>query len=204
MNKSPKKSVFYCKAVTISHGLCEQIFVEEVKKALRLSIGIKSKANGSNSIQINSLNTMFHHDTDFRTMSSFLKNYSNIEVKRDRPQNLKIFPIMDTDDASESNIIAYKNNTLITNHELSEYIYPIYNTPSLDEVCLAAGLIDRLFHDNEKRRGYEKLFLNLNKKYGGKETVRYLRDTLAKIYSTKVQTNISEFLNYCLLWEENK
>lgn len=112
-----------------------------------------------------------------------------------------MFPVMDTDDADKKSIENYVSNNFLKDHWLRDYIHPIYNTSSLEDVLVDAGVIDHVFADNEKVSGYRALFIKLTKELGSNtEIVRHLYSATQKQHSSKVRSNISEFFEYCLEW----
>ncbi len=198
-----KRKLKYCKGLVICHGKSEKIIADNMKKLLKLSLGVYSKKGGRNSIQINGLESLFR-DRPFSNRKDLLKDYDNIEGDKKALKNFRIFPIMDTDDTDETGLKNYvSNNFLDKDHSLREYIHPIYNIPSLENVFFNAGLIDHVFEDNEKINGYEKMFRNLVKKCGSeKEIVQYLHNAVNNLNSSNVRSNISEFFQYCLDWAD--
>ena len=57
--------------------------------------------------------------------------------------NFKLFIIMDTDDCSQPNRIAYEDGSLFSRHILAPYIIPIYNNPNLEATLSNAGIIPK-------------------------------------------------------------
>ena len=198
-----KRTFYYCKGLVICHGLSEKIIANEVKSRLRIPLEIYARDNGKHSIQINGLPALFKSDKTFKNRTDFERIHSNIEYDKKVLKNFKIFPVMDTDDADEVSIENYVSNAFLENHWLRDYIHPIYNTPSLEEVFVDAGVIDHVFTDNEKVNGYKKLFQKLDKeRTSNREIIRYLCDATRHQCSSKVRSNISEFFEYCLDWAE--
>ena len=196
-----KRTFFYCKGLVICHGLSEKIIADEIKSMLRIPLEIYSRDNGKHSIQINGLPALFHSDRNFKNRSDFIRNYDNIECDKKVLKNFRIFPVMDTDDADAESVGNYISNTFLGDHWLRDYIHPIYNTLSLDQVFADAGVIDHVFKDDEKASGYRALFTKLKKELNSNtEIVQYLCDATKRQHSSKVKTNISEFLEYCLDW----
>ena len=195
-----KRTLNYCRAVVVVHGLSEKIIAEEIKKCLRIPLEIYSKNGGRNSIQIGSLSAIFNSERTFKSSKKFLENYYNIEIVKGQPQNFKLFTVIDTDDCDAATLQKYQSNTLLSNHWLCPYIVPISNTPSLEHVFLDAGLIDHIFSDSEKRTGYQKMFTALSKEMNHPEIIKYLYDLTQRQRSSNVKTNISKFFQYCLEW----
>ena len=92
----------YCKGVIIAHGKSEMIFAEYIKRNLRLTIEVRSKNHGRQSIQVTSLMS-FLNNTTFRSLSN-LKKECLFETQNRRPKNFFVFPIMDLDDANDRHI----------------------------------------------------------------------------------------------------
>ncbi len=198
-----KRKLYYCRGLVICHGGSEQIIAENMRKLLRISLEIYSKKGGRNSLQINGLGSLFK-DRPFSNKNYLLKEYDNIESEKKLIKNFRIFPIMDTDDTDEKGLKNYiSNNFLDKGHSLRDYIQPIYNSPSLEDVFYNAGLIDHVFDDNEKTSGYKKMFENLAKECGSdKEVVIRLCEAVENLSSSKVQSNMGEFFRYCRDWAE--
>jgi len=196
-----KRTFFYCKGLVICHGLSEKIIADEIKSMLRSPLEVCSKDQGKHSIQINGLPAIFNSDRTFKNRAEFLKKYYTIEYEKNTLKNFRIFPIMDSDDADAESVENYISNNFLGSHWLRDYIHPIYNTASLDHVLADAGVIDHVFKDDEKASGYRALFTKLKKELNSNtEIVQYLCDATKRQHSSKVKTNISEFLEYCLDW----
>ncbi len=197
------KTLYYCKGLVICHGLSEKIIADKVKSLLRIPLEVYSRDSGNHSIQINGLPALFKSDRTFKNRTDFERLYDNIEYDKKVMRNFKIFPVMDTDDSNAESIQNYVSNNFLTGHWLHDYIHPIYNTPSLEDVFVDAGIIDHVFTNAEKVSGYRTLFVKLTKDLGSNtEIVRYLCDATKQQRSSKVKSNISEFFEYCLGWAE--
>ena len=75
-----KRTLNYCRAVVVVHGLSGKIIAEGIKKCLRIPLEIYTKNGGRNSIQIGSLSATFNSEQTFKSSKKFLENYYNIET----------------------------------------------------------------------------------------------------------------------------
>lgn len=160
------KTLYYCKSLVICHGLSEKIIADEIKSRLRIPLAVYSKNNGRNSIQINGLPALFNSEKTFKSRTDFLKFYDNIEYDKKTLKNFKIFSVMDTDDADKKSIENYVSNNFLKDHWLRDYIHPIYNTSSLEDVLVDAGVIDHVFADNEKSQWLQGIVCKIDKRVG--------------------------------------
>lgn len=131
----------YLKAVVIVHGKSEKIICEHIKSNLRLNIHIASEKNGTSSIQITSL-LKFLKRAEYKSLNDFLHEFGDklpLGIKN-LPKDFKIFTIMDTDDCTEKQKNSYIDKTMFRKHWAYDYINPIYNINSLEDVMLKAGI----------------------------------------------------------------
>ncbi len=193
----PKKSseANYCKAVVIVHGKSEYLLVQHIKSVLHLSIEIYGKKKGKNSIQINRLMKELNNSI-FKSQRALLNNYE-IEVKDKKLKNFKLFAIMDTDDCVEQNRDRYINKEMFNGHPLKEYIVPIYNINTLEDVIKKSGIYYKKIKDSEKGSTYIKLFPQESKKIIEKDDVEQLQEMYRKLKKIR-ETNLEELIKYCI------
>ncbi len=190
------KKLNYTKAIIIVHGKSEKILCEYIKSNLRLKIEIYSDKNGEKSIQITSLKHILNNKI-FKSFTALTKMYSGIQLSNDKKslnQDFKIFIIMDTDDCSESQKIDFINKKMFKNHWAYSNIVPIYNTPELETVLESSGIPFKKTGDKRKKE-YIKLFPT-NKNYDKSDETQIKE--LLKILKKQKNTNLDEFLNFCL------
>ena len=90
----------FLKGIVICHGKSEKLICGFIKSNLRIKIEIDSDKKGKKSIQITSV-IKFLNGEKYKNVSSFKKNFDDIEPIKDRkklPDYFKVFIIMDTDD----------------------------------------------------------------------------------------------------------
>ncbi|MDR0334745.1 MAG: hypothetical protein LBH69_02530 [Methanomassiliicoccaceae archaeon] len=138
---------------------------------------------GETSIQIRHLTERFssgpyRSENDLRKKFGILEYLERKDVKM---PNLKIFPIMDTDDSPYEEK-SYRTGNLFSSSIFKDRIIPIFNTPNLDSVLNECGFrID----PNNKIGSYYALV--------GKYELRDLIDALKDCKNT----NLPIFLRYC-------
>lgn len=195
-----KRTPIYCRALVIAHGASEYQIALHIKSKLRLPLEISSKDNGKHSIQINSL--MAWLNKQFPTQAKFRKEYYNVQCNRKSLENFVVFPIMDTDDCEpESLSDDFKDKSLFTGHWLKPYIHPIYNSPSLEHILFSTGIIDKMLPDDDKTKTYRRIF-PIDKNAPPKTNKKDIEDLRDRIGQAK-NTNITEFIDYCLAWADN-
>lgn len=189
----------YTNGIAICHGKSEVSLSKYITTNLHLCVKTYSKENGKKSIQINGLMSLLNGNP-FKNPTSFLKEYGVETQGKGRDivlKDFKLFIIMDTDDCSEVARNDFISGKMFLNHWLSDYIVPIYNTPSLEDVMLEAGIMTKRIKDTEKGEFYSKVFpINQN---------RFSEGTIdeIKLFKNKIQkcrkSNLLQFVDYCLL-----
>lgn len=195
-----KRPLIYCRALVIAHGASEQIIARYIKSRLKLPLEISSRDNGRHSIQINGLVDWLNKQ--FPTREKFIEEYYNVEFDNGSPVNFVVFPIMDTDDCKPASLANdYRDKSLFAEHWLNPYINPIYNTPSLDDIMVKAEIFTRKPLNNEKTKFYNSIFPIDTKgsAANGKKDIEKFRDKVKQVRDT----NLAEFVDYCLSWAEN-
>lgn len=186
----------YLKAVVIVHGKSEKQICEFIKQELRLKMEIKSRKKGENSIQITSLKNTLNNKI-FKTKSSFLKEYEDIEMDekgKNISPNFKIFIIMDTDDCEEKQKQDFINKKMFEGYWAYDYIVPIYNIPKLEDILAKAGIPFEKEGDKRKEE-YIKIFPT-DKKYKKNQCIQI--EEFANNLSKVKDTNMEEFVKFCL------
>lgn len=190
------KKYSYLRAVVIVHGKSEKQICQHIKQKLRLRIEIESDKNGEKSIQITSLNKILNNKK-FKNKASFLKNFPYVELDKTEKNinpDFKIFIIMDTDDCTEEQKKQFINKEMFKNHWAYDYITPIYNSPELETVLTKAKVDFKKIGDKRKKE-YIKLFPT-DPKYAKSDVMQI--DELLNNLATIKQTNLDEFLKFCL------
>lgn len=190
------KKYSYLKAVVIVHGKSEKQICQHIKQKLRLRIEIESDKNGEKSIQITSLNKLLNNKK-FKSKTAFLRNFPYIELDesgKDISPDFKIFIIMDTDDCTKEQEKQFINKEMFKEHWAYDYIKPIYNSPELETVLEKAKVPFKKIGDKRKKE-YIKLFPT-DSKYEKSDVIQI--DELLNNLSTVRQTNLDEFLKFCL------
>ena len=171
-----------CRTLAVVHGKSELIFCKGIASKLRINMEYDSNDRGETCIQILQLEERFCTG-HFKTEGSLHKKYDKLEYfgrEKVKMPNLKIFPIMDTDDSLMGK--SYRTGNMFHSSVFGDRIYPIYNIPNLDSVLIECGIeIDR----NNKVRSYS----NLVNEYDLKEIIDALKGCN--------NTNICVFLNHC-------
>lgn len=184
----------YTKCAVICHGLSECQIAKYIKSNLHLKMELFSKDNGHSSIQITGLMDYLNNKR-FTNLKAFSESCS-IEYNKRKLIDFKLFIIMDCDDCSQSQKNSFINKEMFNGHPLFDYIYPIVNTPNLENVLVKAGILVKKIKKDEKGDYYFKTFpihdgpLSLD----SYNEIVALRDKLSNV----CQTNLEEFLTYCL------
>jgi len=186
----------YTKCVVIVHGKSELLFVKYIYTNLHLPVKIIAKSNGRNSIQIGGLLDFMKRGA-FKNLEAFAEEYA-IEYDRKNKclKNFKLFTIMDTDDCDENTRDRYITGELFQGHMLEKYIVPIYNICNLEDVMIKAKIMVHKISDSDKGKHYTRIF-PINKKPVSYDTIEEVR-TFAKRIENIQQTNMTEFINYCV------
>ena len=137
--------------------------------------------------------SILNSSIDFKNPKGFLRKYNNVEVEKGYPKDLAVFPIMDTDDCDDKTKQSYMDRSLFKEHWMHDFITPIYNTPSLEDVMVFCKLINKKLSDNEKVPTYQKLFPITSNGTNYDEIIA-LRDCLAKCPNT----NFDVLIDHCL------
>lgn len=190
-------SLRYTKCAVIVHGKSELILVKYIYTNLHLPVKIISRDKGKTSIQINGL-LDFMKIGKFKSLKSFAEEYA-IEYDRKNKclKNFKLFIIMDTDDCDEKTKDKYISGALFSGSIFQKYIVPIYNISNLEDVMKKANIITRKIPDSEKGKYYQKVF-PINTDPVDLDTINQVKTFRGKIKKIH-QTNMVEFIDYCLL-----
>ena len=191
-----KASVQYKRAAVIAHGKSERILASFIYTNLHLPVRIIDHNKGKSSIQINGLHAMLTKKP-FNNLKQFAEEYSVEYDKKEKVlRNFKLFIIMDTDDCSEKVKEEYISGKLFQDCCLKDYIVPIYNSPKLETVLDKAGITTKKISDSEKGSYYSKIF-PINQGPMNNDTLVQIH-TFSKKIGTVKETNILEYVNYCL------
>ena len=186
----------YTRAVVIVHGKSERCLVKFNCSNLHLSIKIEAKHKGNHSIQITSLNDYLKL-SQFKNLSRFKNTYDiNYDNKKKKLLDFKLFIIMDTDDCTEYQAKRFINKEMFKEHLLYDYIVPIYNTNNLEDVMIKCGIMTNRIENSKKGSYYTKVF-PINSKPLCNDTKAEVI-TLQKKLLNSNNTNLNEFIDYCL------
>jgi len=172
-----------CKTLVIVHGKSELIFCKGLASNYRLNIAIDSEENGEKCIQILSLEERLcseHYVSEYSLHKKFdkLEYLSEKDIKM---PNLKIFPIMDTDD-SLRHFNSYVTKNMFSSSPFKGRVVPIFNMPNLDKVLIDSGFdVDK----NNKVESYQNIISQYE-----------LNEIVEKIGKSK-NTNLLKFLHHC-------
>ena len=185
------------------HGKSEKIICESIKSNLKIKQEIISNNNGKSSIQVNSIMKQWlNKDKRFKSINNFCRYFDSIEYnkKEKRIKNFKFFIIMDLDDCGNNDPKekervknAFINKELFKGHWLYEYIFPIYNDPTLEKVVEKAGIVHKKIKKKNKAQSYIKLFPTNN----GDIDIDKAKDLINKLKGQK-NTNLEEYIQYCI------
>lgn len=195
---SSHEKLNYLKGIIICHGKSEVCMARYITTNLHLNIEQFSNHNGKYSIQITSL-LNFLNAPPFDKKTSFEKEYeveSSGKGKNKIYKNFKLFIIMDTDDCTQEQKEDFINKEMFKKHWLKDYIVPIYNSESLEDVLLECGIMAKRIGEKEKGTYYQKIF-PINRQPLSFDTVKEIKDFKDKISKSK-HTNMSVVIDYCL------
>ena len=184
----------FLKGIVICHGKSEKLICDFIKSNLRIQIEIDSDKKGKKSIQITSI-MKFLNGEKYKNVSSFKKNFDDIEPIKDRkklPDYFKVFIIMDTDDCDIKQKKVFKDKSMFKEHWLYDYIVPIYNDSNLEEVLEDAGIKFEKT-GNERKSEYPDVLMR-NGISPDTEGIKKLEIKLKNC----TKTNMEEFISFCL------
>lgn len=183
-----KKTSLKTQVMTIVHGKSEYRICCSLRSNLRLKHEIYADKKGEKSIQIDSLMNILEN-TKFKTFSSFIKHYPDIEHRKKRLINFKLFIIMDLDDSSTEMKNRFLNKEMFARHWLNEYIVPIYNDPNLEQTMFEAGI--------EIQKNNKKKYFTIFPTNHGDLDVEMAQDFLEALKGCK-NSNLAVYVEYCL------
>lgn len=185
-----KFNPIHTEIIAIVHGKSEYELVTYIRSNLKIKLGIEHEKKGRNSIQINGLMN-FINNNELKNKSNFIKKYNDIELgKKKKIKNLCIFPIMDTDDCTESEAENYINKSMFKTHWLYDYIIPIYNINNLEDVLKKA----KVPYETKAKGKYVQIFPTNR----GQADVKQIEDFCKKIKSASSLSNMHVFIKKCL------
>ncbi|EGP5070748.1 hypothetical protein QJS77_05610 [Enterococcus faecium] len=191
-----KNNILRPPAIIICHGKSEKMIADYLKSSLKIPIIIESEKNGSNSIQVGKSLERFLNNAKLKNYTGFQNYYDTIEMKKKYPQNLKIFPIMDLDDATDKVIMEYKNRQAFSSHWLKKEIIPIYNENNLENV-LQKMKYPYETKSNKKVAKYLEVF----PKNRGEQDIDAIKQFLEDCRCCK-HTNMDEMIEYLIKYAQ--
>lgn len=179
----------YCRAIIICHGKSELILFSRLKSILRLPISIESNEKGKSSVKIQGIESFFKRG-EFNEKKSFCKKFFQEEYSDLRKQKkfqillnqLKIFIVMDIDDATDDQVNRYKNCEYFKVKWLKHCCIPIYNDPDLEKTISEIGYKTPNTKNN-KATFYQRLASSLETENDIKE----LQEKLKKCNCTNME-----------------
>lgn len=197
--KKAKRQKHYLHIIVVAHGASEFLIAKSIRAILKIPMEIYSNQSGNLPYQITDLKKLFS-GKDF-TSGFYHKFQSNVEFKKNRPVNLKIFTIMDKDNIPDDTYQQYKNNTLLNDLSscyVKKFVIPIFNENNLEDVIKNIGM---KYPKNNKAKynTYKHIFsVGNNSKITPKDKIEEFADLLKKCN----KTNMDEFVCACLEEEE--
>jgi hypothetical protein len=174
------------RVMSIVHGKSELCICSSIKSNLRIKQEIIARDRGENSIQVTSLMDVLN-DSRYRCYNNFVRHFSDVEHEKHKLINFRLFPIMDLDDCTPTQMQNYINKRMFAGHWLYDYITPIYNEPNLESTMGRLGI------SIEIKKDYVSIFptnhgdldVNIAKEY-------------CKKFNSCGSTNLDEYFKYCL------
>jgi len=176
------------KVMTIVHGKSEYIICRSIRSNLRIKHEIYADKKGEKSIQINGLINILNNSI-FKTFNGFTRNYSDIEVKKKKLIDFKLFIIMDLDDCNDEMKKKFVTKEMFKKHWLYEYIVPIYNDPDLEQTMNEAGI-------SIKRNEKKKYFTIFPTNHGDLDLVM-AQEFFESLKKCK-HSNFKDYIEYCI------
>lgn len=174
------------KVMTIVHGQSEYRICCSLKSNLRIKHEIIAEKKGKKSIQINGLMKILE-DSRFRSFDAFVKCFVDVEHKRKKLINFRLFIIMDVDDCTKEKKNRYLSKEMFSKHWMYDYIVPIYNEPDLEKTMEKAKI------PIMKKQDYILIFPT-NK---GDLDVKIAREFLDTLRDCEC-SNLDKYVEYCL------
>lgn len=187
MKLSPKKT----RVMTIVHGKSEYHICRSIKSNLKIKHEIYAEKKGANSIQINGLMRLLDNGI-FKDFDSFTRTYTDIDCKKRKLVNFKLFIIMDLDDCSKEMQNKFINKEMFKKHWLYDYIVPIYNNPNLEQTMIDADI------PINKKKDYITLFPTNHGDLDLEKAIN-LSESLKKSKSS----NFGKYIEHCIFLATN-
>lgn len=150
------KTENYTRAIVLVHGKSELEIVRYIKSKLRIPIEIYARDGGSKNIEISSVNDVLS-SLHFKTPENFVKKFCKIKTdSKGKPQDFKIFIILDVDNTNEKTVRCYMDKSLFPKSWLKKYIHPIKNDNNLEEVLNKLGYY--YAKNNKQKKMYKRAF----------------------------------------------
>lgn len=185
----------YTKAIIICPGKTEFQMCQFIKSNLRLPVEIVINKIDFGLLTIKNINKFLEYES-FKNFRDFKKTFINVNYNKNQlPTNLKIFIILNTLDSSILTQNEFKNKNMFRAHWLFQYIYPIYNITSFEEVLKKAN-IKYTEKNLDPPNKYIQIF-PLDAKYLHKNDYAQIQDFSLRM--SKIEnTNMFEMINYLL------
>ena len=179
----------YCRAIIICHGKSELILFSRLKSILRLPIITESNEKGKSSVKIQGIESFFRRE-EFNDKKAFCKKFFQEEYGDLRKQKkfqsllnqLRIFTVMDIDDATDDQVNRYKNCEYFKAKWLKQCCVPIYNDPDLEKTISRIGY-KAPSAKNKKAMFYQELARSLE----NENDIKKLQEKLKKCNCTNIE-----------------
>ena len=190
--------LYYTNGVVICHGKTELCLTRHISSKLHLRIKTYARDNGEHSIQITALDSILNR-YPFNNINNLTKEYDVESCGKGASKmlrNFRLFIIMDTDDCTDEQRRSFISKDMFKSHWLYDYIVPIYNSPKIENIFTKAKITSRSVKNSEKGTFYQKIF-PINSKPLSDDSLLEVETLKDKLKSVK-ETNLNEFLDYCL------
>lgn len=159
-----RRKLKYCRAIIICHGKSEKLLFDKIKSVLRIKIAVRGNDNGNSSIKIQGIANYlqrqeYQHKKDFCNtfFGTDCRDVLTSKQLNSMIQKVKIFVVMDVDDASKDQLERYKKGEFFYPKWLKPCFVPIYNDPNLEQTVKKMGY-EIPSSKNDKAPFYRKLW----------------------------------------------
>lgn len=187
-----------CQAIIICHGKSEMLLFSRLKSVLKIHIAIVGNENGKSSIKIQGIES-YLNSQEFKEKKEFCDNFfqeNYYDLRRQKQfqpllNRLKVFVVMDVDDATDDEVNRYKNGEYFKIKWLKKRFVPIYNSPDLENTVSKIGYgTPETRH--QKTAFYQRLW---RRNIENENDVKELQEKLKECSSTNMEQVIQYLLN---------